>query len=300
MISICIPIYNFDVTELVNELHRQAKEANIPFQILLMDDASTETFRKVNCKLQVLKYVEYVQLEENLGRTGIRNKLADTAIYPYLLFMDCDSEVKYKNYISRYLPYCMKGIICSGGREYLSEPDAENHIFHWTMGNAKEVVSAEKRAENPNKSFMSCNFLIDKEIFQTVKFDERLKGYCNEDTLFGIELERNNIFIQHIDNPLYHIGLENANQFLAKVENALRNLHKIDRLLNHDPLFIQSVTIIRVYYKLKKWHLPPLIAVSFRLFKKPIKKNLSGKHPNMKLFDFYKLGYLCLSRNWNN
>jgi glycosyltransferase involved in cell wall biosynthesis len=300
MISICIPIYNFDVTELVVELHRQASKLNIPFQILLMDDASTEKFRINNRELEKLENVEYIQLASNLGRTGIRNRLAQTAAYQYLLFMDCDSKVVDDLYLERYLPYFQPGTVCSGGRAYSNSPAEEGFALHWKVGVTKEVASAKKRSLHPNRSFMSCNFVIDKDIFQTVKFDERLKGYCNEDTLFGIELERKGVVIKHIDNPLYHIGLEPSDDFLSKIENGIRNLHKIDRLLDSDALFVRSVTIMQLYHKLKKFHITPLISFLYQLLKKPIRKNLFGKQPNLKLYDFYKLGYLCHTRNWPN
>ncbi len=265
-----------------------------------MDDASRGEFRAKNEHLSKLTNVDYIQLNDNLGRTGIRNLLADKSLYRYLLFIDCDSKVVRNDYLSLYLPFCRAGIICSGGRAYLDAPSDEQFCLHWRVGVAKEVVSAEQRSIQPNKSFMSCNFLIDKDIFHTVKFDERLKGYCNEDTLFGIELDRNGIVIQHINNPLYHIGLESAADFLAKIENGMRNLHKIDRMLESDPLFVKSVTIMRCYHRLKKLRLPPLISIAFQITRYSIRKNLLGKNPSLKLYDLYKLGYLCHARNWPN
>jgi glycosyltransferase involved in cell wall biosynthesis len=300
VISICIPIYNFDVTALVHDLHAQGEAAGTPFQIILMDDASRDEFRIKNRELASLKNVEHIQLRSNLGRTGIRNLLAETAVYRYLLFIDCDSQVVSNDYLELYFPFCRPGIICSGGRAYLDAPEDERLNLHWRVGVTKEITSAEQRSIQPNKSFMSCNFLIDKKIFQTVRFDERLKGYCNEDTLFGIELERNGIVIHHIDNPLCHIGLESSVEFLAKIENGIRNLHKIDRMLEGDPLFVKSVTIMRHYHRLKKLKLPPLISLAYRIAEKPIRANLFGKNPSIKLYDLYKLGYLCYTRNWED
>ncbi|RME04221.1 MAG: glycosyltransferase family 2 protein, partial [Bacteroidetes bacterium] len=40
MLSILIPIYNFNVVELVMELHRQATELDEPVEILAFDDGS--------------------------------------------------------------------------------------------------------------------------------------------------------------------------------------------------------------------------------------------------------------------
>ena len=48
MLSILIPIYNFDITQLVKDLHEQAKSLEKSFEIILIDDASDETYTKIN------------------------------------------------------------------------------------------------------------------------------------------------------------------------------------------------------------------------------------------------------------
>ena len=40
MLSICIPVYNVDVTKLVSDLHTQIQEINETIEIVLIDDAS--------------------------------------------------------------------------------------------------------------------------------------------------------------------------------------------------------------------------------------------------------------------
>ena len=294
MLSICIPVYNFNVIELVKSLHNEAETLNIEYEILISDDASKENFRKENGSLSTLSNVYYLQSKTNLGRTGSRNLLFKTAKYPYILFMDCDSKVSKQNYIKDFLPYCVEGTLCSGGRAYFSErPQDKNHLLHWKVGCAREYLPAKIRSIKPNNSFMSCNFLIDKNIFNIVKFDERLQGYCNEDTLFGIELKKKGITITHIDNPLYHLGLETAEVFMSKIEDGLRNYHKINFLYNNDPVFIESCKILRVERKLKKWHLTKLCKYLFMVSRKMMYKNLIGKKPRFLIFDLYKLGYLC-------
>ncbi|MBK9490088.1 MAG: hypothetical protein IPO07_15930 [Haliscomenobacter sp.] len=39
MLSILIPIYNYDVRHLVGELQRQAEELSLTYEICLLDDA---------------------------------------------------------------------------------------------------------------------------------------------------------------------------------------------------------------------------------------------------------------------
>ena len=294
MLSICIPVYNFYVMELVKSLHDEVSNLNIQYEILISDDASNKTFRNVNSLLSALPNVRYLQSEINLGRTRNRNFLFKTAQYSYILFMDCDSKVSKKDYIKDFLPYCKPETICFGGRLYSSEkPKNKKYLLHWKVGSARECFPAKIRSINPNNNFMTCNFLIDKNIFNTVKFDERLQGYGNEDTLFGIELKKKNITIRHIDNPLYHIGLETAEVFLSKIEEGLRNYHKINNLYNNDPEFINACKILRVEKKLEKWHIKILYKYFFILSRKIMYKNLGGKKPSLLIFDLYKLGYLC-------
>ena len=43
MLSILIPTYNYDVTELVNTLHEQCLQAKLTFEILVLDDVIYKT-----------------------------------------------------------------------------------------------------------------------------------------------------------------------------------------------------------------------------------------------------------------
>jgi len=294
MLSICIPVYNFNVAELVISLHDEAETLPVEYEILLSDNASEERFRKENSLLASLSNVRYFQSEINLERAGNRNFLFKTAKYPYILFMDCDSKVSKKDYIRDFLPYCIPESICSGGRIYDTvKPRDKKLVLHWKVGRSRESHPAEVRSRKPNNSFMSCNFLIDKNLFNVVKFDERLTGYCNEDTLFGIELKKKGITVAHINNPLYHIGLEKAEVYLSKIEESLRNYHKINFLYNNDPQFIESSKILRVEKNIKKLCLAKYFKHLFLVTRKVMYKNLTGKHPNLLVYDLYKLGYLC-------
>ena len=99
MLSILLPFYNFDIQQLVQDLHRQCTQAAIPFEILCYDDVSAPRFRQLNASVADLAGVNYVELEENVGRSRIRNSLGKAAQFDYLLFMDCDSQVVRNDYI---------------------------------------------------------------------------------------------------------------------------------------------------------------------------------------------------------
>jgi glycosyltransferase involved in cell wall biosynthesis len=131
MLSILIPVYNFHIIELVEDLNFQAKQAKIDFEIIVIDDASEENYKIKNRKIRNIRGVKYYEERENLGRSRIRNKLTDISSFPYLLFVDCDSKVHNKNYIQKYLKYCVNDVVVCGGRLYESdEPDNRLDYIH--------------------------------------------------------------------------------------------------------------------------------------------------------------------------
>ncbi|MDR3218824.1 MAG: glycosyltransferase [Dysgonamonadaceae bacterium] len=295
MLSICIPIYNYDVSLLVRDLHLQAGKTGRPFEILLMDDASDEAFEKKNRAL-ALDNVRYIQLDKNIGRAKIRNRLAGEARYPYLLFMDCDSAVSSDLYIENYIPHCEPQIVCYGGRKYADKKPDDATYLRWKYGVERECFPAAERRKNPDLGFCTNNFLIHRPLFEKVKFDESLDGYGHEDTFFGLELQAKCIHIRHIDNPLIHIGLESAAIFIEKTENGIINLQRMEKLLAVQyPEHLGHSRLTRTKLRLQKLHLIKPAAWLFKLARKAMKKHLSGKNPSLRIFDLYKLGLLVTS-----
>jgi GT2 family glycosyltransferase len=293
MLSICIPVYNYDISRLVKELHRQAVQTERPFEILTADDASDETFRTKNRQIN-LPNMRYIQLNENIGRSKIRNRLADEAKYPNLLFMDCDSAILSPLYIANYITFLDWQTVCCGGRIYENVKPDDSTLLRWKYGVERESMPASKRSKNPNVGFCSNNFLIPKDLFQQVKFDETITGYGHEDTLFGLELLARGIIIRHINNPLIHLGLESASAFLEKTENGIANLYKIEILLRRKyPQFISHSRLMRSKLALQKFCLTGFAAMIFNLLRQPMKQHLLGKHPSLSVFDLYRLGMLC-------
>jgi glycosyltransferase involved in cell wall biosynthesis len=293
MLSICIPVYNYDVSRLVRTLHEQLLASEVPFEILLIDDASLPGFRETN-QQSLPSNTSYSQLDRNIGRSKIRNLLAQKAQYPYLLFMDCDSAIPSSAYISRYLPVCQPGGICYGGCIYEKEVTDDSFSLRWKYGRRRESRSAAQREKHPNTGFRTNNFLIDKDIFNTIMFNEEITEYGHEDTFFGLEMEENGITVQHIDNPLIHLGLEDNQTFLKKTESSLANLVRIEHFLKDKNIRSTNYfQIIRTKNILKKFHLQKITAFLFKIFRSALTQNLCGKNPNLLLFDFYRLGFFC-------
>lgn len=288
MISILIPVYNFEVTNLVKNLVEQAKACGVEYEILCFDDGSEEKYKKAHRGLADLEGVRYKEMPKNLGRSAIRNTLANAAKYPYLLFMDGDSKVVREDYVQHYIDTLEPGTLLYGGRIYDDEmPNDPSLHFHWQYGRQREQVPASERQQRPYHAFQTNNFLIPRLIFERIRFDESLKQYGHEDTLFGFELKRSAIPLVHIDNPLEHIGLESAETFLRKTEKGIENLLK---LAQQYP-FVET-KLLNTYRWLNKFKGSTLLRVLFKYWKPKIEKRLLRGESDMRWFDIYKLGLM--------
>ena len=186
-LSILIPLYNHNAVAFVKELYRQSAEAGILFEILILDDQSDAEYKAENAVLQTLPNVKVFNLPSKVGRSVARNFLASQARYDYCLFLDCDSEMVDDRYISRYLPYCQgENVVVCGGTAYRPDPPDPQCLLRWTYGQRCEVRSAAERNKKPNTSFSAFNFLIPKALFSEIRFNELLRNYGHEDTLFGL------------------------------------------------------------------------------------------------------------------
>lgn len=286
MLSILIPVYNYNVTHLVTELRRQAEELGIVYEICVLDDASTEAFRRQNHHLIQKTNIRYEELPENVGRSAIRNRLVEMAKYEYLLFMDCDSGVIMPHYLQTYLESLHPQRLLYGGRAYLPKaPVDSQYLLHWQYGRQREQQDFQERQKNPYHSFMTNNFLMPKTLFKSITFDESLRTYGHEDTLFGMELAKRNIEILHLHNPLLHMGLETAEVFLAKSKMAVYNLAQLIKQGKN-----VSTRLSDTYIKLGKWKLAGLAGVTLKMFRPFIFSYLqSTQRVDLHFLDLYKL-----------
>lgn len=292
MISVCIPVYNFDVTQLVCELYRQGRSLGIPLEIVLIDDGSSEEFRILN--RETFKDHKSLLLPENVGRSRIRNLFADHTIHNKLLFLDCDSAVISDNFLSNYLKAmntCDSDVIC-GGSIYQKDPPERGKRLRWKYGTQKESRPAKIRKESPGKYFMGNNFMIDRKIFDSVRFDERISEYGYEDTLFAWQLLGNGVGICHIDNPVLNSYLDDNSVFLDKTEKALENLVNILSFTGYDKTFISNITILDLCSRIKRSGLRGILFPVFRLMAPVFKTILLRGYTNLRIFDLFRLGLL--------
>ncbi len=292
MISILIPVYNIDCTPLIANLHPQLIRQQVPFEIICIDDASSQ-FVSENKKITE-KYadIQFIVLKNNIGRSRIRNLLASKAKYPWILFLDADTLPVSKHFISTYMKHSKTAVekVIAGGLAYRPEDHNSNNSLRYKYGLSRESHTAPERTKNPYRSLLFSNTLIQKSVFNEVHFNESITQYGHEDSLFSAELRKKNIVVKHIDNPVYHTGIENNIIFLDKTKNGIENLRN---------LFLQGLIksednkLLKNFVRLKKNGLLAVFTFFYRLFNPILEKNLVSGKPSLFLFDLYKLGYLC-------
>ena len=297
MLSILIPVYNFDVIALVSDLEKQCLSCNIPFEIICMDDASDEAFKVKNKGLKEVEHLVYKELPQNIGRSKIRNQLAAMAKYNQLLFLDCDSKTNNPHFIANYANQIDGESVIYGGRNYEKEqPSNKATYFRWWYGINRETISAKKRNEAIYSHFMTNNFCVPKAVYQRIKLDETIKGYGHEDTLFGIELSQQKVPIIHIENPLCHVGLEDFETFIDKTEQGIANLNKLLTSKKTD----NSIKLIKALRLVERLGLSIVAQAYWRKNRACILQKLQKENVNLRWFDLYKLGYLIDLRTQTN
>lgn len=292
MLSILIPTYNYNVFELARELQEQAERELIEFEIVVIDDASTnEAIVSKNQNIALLDNCRYILLNENIGRSKIRNLLAKKAKYNWLLFLDADTIPVNNSLICNYLQYLTtEEKVVYGGVEYQNKKPANELLLRWVYGREREALQSRVRESEGYLSLLTMNFAISKSIFDKVIFNETITRYGYEDVLFSYNLSQKKIKVQHVHNPICHLGLEESAKFIQKTEDALGVLKY---LISHDLIPEDYLRIGRAYHRIVRAGLKNTTASVFNMFKKQFIKNLSGKHPSLFIFDVYRLGYLC-------
>lgn len=293
MLSVLIPVYNFDITPLVRSLHQQLSDEGKPFEILLLDDGSKASFKEVNRTIRDLPDVVYEELPQNVGRSRIRNRMAERARYDHLLYLDCDSELEDSRFIRRYLEAADGRTVVNGGRSYAATPpDDASVFFRWKYGICRETVNAAERNRAPHSFFLSNNFLIPREVMLRFPFNEQLSGYGHEDTLLAIELGQAGVPVRHIDNPARHIGLESAGDFLGKWDQSIANLHR----LMQRGVPMQHLKLVQWYLKLNRPPVRWLYTTGFKVIEPLVLRNLNGRNPSLFLFDGLRLAKVLSHR----
>lgn len=289
MLSILIPSYNYNVDNLLYELVSECKKNNFNFEIIIGDDCSSiPIIDKFNIEHSE---ISLIRNNKNLGRTETRQKLALKAKNDWLLFLDADVVPVNKNFLTKYQNEIRnkKIKVIYGGINYKKGQKNQNVKLRLNYGLKKEVVSAKKRQLNPYKLLASANLLIKKELF--VSINKNLTGNLyGFDNIFALFLKEKNSKVLHIENPVWHLGLETNEVYLSKKEKSAETVYKLYKL---NKISAGSNDLLKAYEFLKKCNLNRTTAKVFSMLKPILTMNLLGNFPNAIILNIYRLGYFC-------
>jgi len=286
MISVLIPTYNYDISALVQMVHKQLKSSYVDFEIIILEDGSST---HINTNLN-LTNTQVLINKTNIGRVSARQFLANKAQYNWLLFLDADVLPKKNSFIHDYVLQTKLGYdAIFGGFAYYKDKPKKNYVLRWKYGKTKEQVPSKIRNNNPYKVIISANYLIKKSVFKTINTKMNGKGY-GYDNYFGALLKLNRVKILHTDNEVYHLGIEKSSDYLKKKEQAAETLIN---LYNSNTITSHSNDLLLFYTKLKQYHLTTIFSNLYKLLKPIMRFNLTSDKPLIEVLQFYKISYMC-------
>jgi glycosyltransferase involved in cell wall biosynthesis len=254
LLSICIPTYNTDCSELLDILAKQIVQIEETAEVLVCDDFSTEYVRKNQEACQRNGFL-FFENQNNIGRVETRKKLISKIRSKWVLFIDADMIPKRGDFISQYLNFVTAGRECTVVGGYCYQKKIKPFNLRLRYGRNREEIGAVKRQLNPYKFIFSGNVLIKKVLFNKV-FDYFSDKTYGGDIYLSSFLKSLNKEVVHISNEVYHLGLENNREFLNKIQ---KSGEMLARLHSNSILDLSHIRLLRLYFLLNTYLLINLL-----------------------------------------
>ncbi|WP_410880523.1 glycosyltransferase family 2 protein [Myroides sp. DW712] len=274
MLSILIPVYNYNILPLVEQLHREATALHVPFELLVCDDASTQVFHQK--QIEQLPHTRWLTNRVNQHVAYTRNRLLNEAQYPWILLLDADVQPISTTFIQNYLNQIGKGLFFQGGFTYPPIDPTEHSSLRLTYG---------RTIEQYKHLHSCCNLFFNQEKLQ-LTFDASITEYGFEDTLFFLALAKRNCEVIQINNPVIHQSTESNQTYLERSKQACWGLVE---LIQKGKIRPQEAQLSHVYQQLLKYRLTFFLSLLSALLGSHIQRNLLGKKPSMLGFKWFKL-----------
>ncbi len=294
MLSILIPVYNYDIRTLIKQLAHQCSTSHLNYEIICLDDASSPKYQDYYQEVKKTLKIQWLSTSKNIGRSAARNALARQANFENVLFLDCDVLLPDEHFIDHYKE-CIQHInyqVVYGSCHYpVEKPTDQKLVLHWIYGSQKENPPLAERIKRPYETFHTVNFLVKRKIILANPFDESISRYGYEDSVWANSLKLKNISILHIDNPVLHTGIYSSKQFLRKTAQAIHNLI----YLNSKTISFET-QLLKLAKKIKAFGLESIVFKIYKKNERKIVKNLLSENPSLFYLSIYKLGILLRFR----
>lgn len=296
MISFIIPTYNYICVALVGDLQRQAAELKaslgeaFDYEIIVADDGSPDKSTiEANRAINALQGCRLEERPRNVGRAYLCNWLIEAARFNLIVLIDSDAAVCTPDFVARYWHSRSEADVVCGTIRNPQTPCQPGCELRYAYEKKAEKTRAKRDFNaSPYLHLSTFNIMLNRRRIGGLRFDTRCKEYGYEDSLFGLTLRERGMTVKHIDNPLIHTGIDTNESFLKKTEASMRTLYGLKGVMQ------ESSGTSRLYKKLCHLHVDGLFRLFFKTMLPLIRRHLLGRHPSVKVFQLYKLGYYAL------
>lgn len=231
-LSICVPIYRYDVTKLMDALAACASSSLA--ELVFYDDGSgdPELLEKLEAHAgRVPAAIRVVSAAANRGRSSARNAAVRHARADWLLLLDADMVPDDVQFIEAYLDAIdatWEPAIIVGGYSLKAAPKARKFALHRWQAEASECLPASRRNQAPGRYIFSSNVLVHRLVLDACPFDQGFAAWGWEDTDWGLRAQQW-FPIRHIDNAATHMGLDTDKALIAKYAASGENFALVAR-----------------------------------------------------------------------
>ncbi len=186
-LSIVIPTYNRG-EKILNTLNSLAKQTFTDFEVVVINDGSTDNTKSVLDAIDQDKYPFKLVMvhQENMGRSGSRNSGFEKAVTDLVISIDDDMRLDenclkahYKHH-QNYSGTILVGLVQED--PLLAETEIQKFLAHQRIGWLKRLEQNENPMSLDQIYITAANFSISKTTFNKIGcFDPRLKAVIDYD-----------------------------------------------------------------------------------------------------------------------
>lgn len=227
-LSVVIPTFRYDCSELVARLGRLSRET----EIIVHDDGSCDealTASLVRTARGLDIPVRIVAARRNRGRAGARNAAVRHARADWVLLLDSDMMPDRDDFLGAYLDAARRAdgpCLIAGGYSLDQTPVRPGQALARWQALSSECLPASMRNRSAGRYVFSSNMLVHRAVLQACPFDEGFSGWGWEDTEWGLRVAA--LFpVVHIDNTASHLGVDTDDDLMAKYARSGGNFAKL-------------------------------------------------------------------------
>lgn len=211
LVSVIIPAYNCE--KYIGKAIKSALEQNVPLEILIIDDCSTDATENVVQRYLDHPYVYYYKNKKNMGAAASRNRGVKLAVGKYVAFLDSDDW-----WASEKLEKQLKKIqeeqvvLCSTGRELIG-------LDGISLGKCIPVHERISYSMLLRQNEINCSSVLlrrDVALEFPMEHEE-----CHEDYFTWMRILKKYHFACAVNEPLLKYRLSNQGKSGGKLKSAV-------------------------------------------------------------------------------